>query len=422
MSRLAAIAAFLSLALPAASAAENGEVEDIIRNGIDQIVDRLPHDPLVIDQCTRLGADAVRTYRRFTSEGRRAEAMTAISEELQPELVRSGLYVCGLYALSNTLRLSPEELEADEMRLPVAVAMNWASANAVPFGEDVTGPVYFASAAASTFYGLPPSSTEPVFCIAARHDLPEAVDVLRAWPTPSDCVKPVADAPERGAPEAAPEPQPVIIASVQTGLAEDEIPEASGRPETAEEPVPAPVGLEPGGGEETVPEPETARETQTEPEPELEPEPETEPLFSTEDLNRAALSGQEVTALAAARAPSPKPLAAVAADGMGTEEGIATEGTGASVSEEPIGEPDVDGVEGLPEGAPPPAPASAYGDPPAQRSPMQVAAPRDGLSGCQAFFRNYWTEERNIVQIRDTFCRTDDGDYIQVSTDFRIIE
>jgi hypothetical protein len=148
------------------------------------------------------------------------------------------------------------------------------------------------------------------------------------------------------------------------------------------------------------------------------PEAPPEPLVSTEELNRAALSGEDVTALSATRAAArgvPQPS-------EGREDAGAPIDEAVSGAEDTYDEPDVYPTEGIPEGAPPPARSAASGAPPAQRPPMRVAPPREGLSSCQAFFKNYWTDAGTIVQIQDTFCRTSDGDYVQVSSDYRVIE
>jgi len=427
--QLAAFAACVLMGAPLAGAAEDGVPEQIMRDGMERIVGRLPRDPLIIDQCTRFGAEAMRTYQRLREDGRGAEAMTVISEDMQPQLAEAGLYVCGIYALSNTLRLSPEQRAANEAALPVAVAMNWASASAVPFGDDATGAVYFASATASTLYGMPPSSTEPVFCIAARNDLTEAVDVLKAWPTPSDCVKPAMDGSE--APSETPgqasepsgddAPEPVIIASVQAVPAADsdegDTP-VQELPEVARSEVSAP-------STDTESATETATDTGPRPAsaPAVEAEENTteeapEPLVSTEELNQAVLNGEDVAALAASRSDAggtPEPSE------VREDESALVDDT-VSGTEDVVDGPDIYAVEGIPEGAPPPARSAAFGAPPAQRPPMQVDAPRDGLSDCQAFFKNYWTDAGTIVQIQDTFCRTSDGDYVQVSSDYRVIE
>lgn len=326
---------------------------EVSRQGVASIASRLPKDPAVLDVCTRMSARAMRTYDKMTASGRGAEAMTAVREDLEQRFAHYQVYVCGIFVLAATHDRLESDDEAARQRaldsIPVAVAMNWASANAMPFGNELSGEVFFGSAAASALYGMPESSTAPVFCIAARSDLAEAQRVLRAMPGQTSCE--VAEpAPAREEPEQ--DDTVVVAARATVPDPEPEITRASSPPQIL-----------------------SAR---TEPDRVREPEEET-------------------------RAPAREPQTA-------TETPADAEEVVAEVTPEPEAEP----------GPPPRAENAAYRDPPQQRAPEQIPPLREGLSGCQVFYEDYWSDTGDRVSVADTFCKNERGQFVQVDQSFTV--
>lgn len=275
---------FLAVMLAAfqtpAAQADASKVGPIIEDGLRRIAERLPRDETTFNLCTRYNARALQMYGELTAAGRRAEAMTLISEDLQGRFETSKLYVCGAYFLAAHLdALNARGPGSDELAA-VAVAINWASVNAAPFDDAWAGSAMFASAAASNLFGMPIETTEPVFCIAARAGAAEAEAVLDAWPRRPACREAPADAPPAPPPpggETA--PATVTLASV--------IPLAPAPTAVAaEEPEPAPVEAAPAEPAEPQPPPPAVDAAWRTPPPQPAPRP--------VDAPRAGLTGCQV--------------------------------------------------------------------------------------------------------------------------------
>lgn len=198
----------------------------------------LRSDPALPEACARHGARAQRVYFETLEVSTRTEAMNVVSEELTQRFAADRLYLCGLLALATTAPEDGVDAVPDPDRLGLAVATGWASANAVPVGDAAAADALFASAAASTLFGLSTESTEALYCTAMRRGSREAGLMLDVWPRTPSCrpgQKPVLAAPlatQKPPSPASPPSRPAVTVASATVV---------GPVRTEVQPVPAPA-------------------------------------------------------------------------------------------------------------------------------------------------------------------------------------
>lgn len=196
---------------------EPGALAQQALQGLKAQSSRLVDDPTQTEACARHTARAQRLYTQTLEVSSRSEAMTVVSESLRESFVADRLYRCGALALATLTTTGSDLSSADPDRLGLAVATGWAAANAVPVNDPAAADAIFASAAASTLFGMPPESTEALYCAAARRGSKEAGLLLDIWPRTPSC-RP-GQAPARPQTEAAPPARQTVTVASATLIA-----------------------------------------------------------------------------------------------------------------------------------------------------------------------------------------------------------